>query len=137
MFAGLLVSLPQAPVAAEEPVHSTPSPAGPSDEDRLPKEYKDKQPQSGPPFEFSDKPGHDKSVAGLEEIPELRTLTGRVFDVPGMGADVAQIFTSPINYVGGDGELHPIDSDLVQVPGGWRNAANSFDIFFPREFGIA
>ncbi len=81
--------------------------------------------QTGPPDEPS-----------RQELPDERTATSRTFRNPD-GSFTTQFFTAPINYEQ-HGEWRPISSDLIPAgqPGyAWRNAANSFDVFFKDSLG--
>lgn len=69
----------------------------------------------------------------LEEMKGLRSAGAKVFAVPGGGAHYAQIFNEPVHYLGPDGSWREIDATIVDTPGGYRNAAHAFDVFFPEK----
>lgn len=116
-------------------------PPGPTDADRETRPTggdrgaSPESPGNDPEPSFKDHkggPGHMEIVAGLEENEGLRTAGMKVFEVPGGGAHVAQVFTAPVHYLDQTGEWREIDTTLVPAEDGFRNAANWFDVYLPQ-----
>ena len=106
---------------------------GPPESDRHPPPPAKADPPRGKPAPaLSDAPGQDASVEGLQEATELRGESARFFEHVEDEPHVAQLYTSPISFRE-NGEWKEIDNTLVPVEGGYVNAANAFEAFFPSE----
>ncbi|HYP22579.1 MAG TPA: DNRLRE domain-containing protein, partial [Actinomycetota bacterium] len=111
-------------------------PPGPTESARHSEEGRPPEPQGEahggkPAAPLGAQSGPDASVRGLSEAAELRGPSARFFEDEGHEPHVVQLYTDPINYRDENGEWQPIDSSVVATEGGYTNAANSFDLFFP------
>ncbi len=111
-------------------------PPGPPESARHPAEGRQPDPQDEehahePAAPLGAQRGPNASVRGLSEAAELRGPGSRFFEDDRHEPHVVQLFTDPINYRDDDGEWKPIDNTVVPTEGGYTNAANSFDVFFP------
>lgn len=69
--------------------------------------------------------------AGLTELPKLRTRTSDTFS-DGNGGMVTRVFSGPVNFRDGSGDLAPIDNALESSGGGEvSNAANAYRTLDP------
>lgn len=85
---------------------------------------------------FQGEPGPHNVPPGLVENVGMRSQGAKVFDVPGGGAHVAQIFSGPIHYRDERGRWEEIDRSIVPVDGGFRNGAHEFAAFFPDHVSV-
>jgi hypothetical protein len=83
-------------------------------------------PDAPPPAEAKPEPeveGYDETLS--RELPGERERFSRTFANPD-GSRTSNFSTTPMNFQAADGTWKPIDTDLVEQPGGgWRNAADS------------
>ena len=83
-------------------------------------------PDALPPAEPKPEPeveGYDKRLS--RELPGERERFSQTFANPD-GSRTSNFSTAPVNFQAADGTWKPIDTDLVEQPGGgWRNAADS------------
>ncbi|HEX2196289.1 MAG TPA: hypothetical protein VHJ76_05120 [Actinomycetota bacterium] len=87
--------------------------------------------------DYRGRPGRDTIFEGLEENVSLRSQGAKVFAVPGGGAHFLQLFNTPVHFQDANGDWQEIDTSLVRTAGGFRNGANSFDVFLPARLSAA
>jgi RHS repeat-associated protein len=89
----------------------------------------------------------DKSTAADEtsplgpsqavELPGRATATTRTFRLSN-GERETRLYSTPVNYEGGDGEWHPIENQLeadLSQGGAFTNVANRFSVSLPKVLG--
>lgn len=95
-------------------------------------------PREDPTFGgFDKKPGVQELPPGFEENEALRSAGAKIFEVPGGGAHLAQLFAGAVHFRDEAGKWQEIDSSVVPSDGGYRNAAHEFEVFFPGSFSSA